>query len=728
LGGALLDHTVFFGANLAGANLRSASLRFATLAAAELEGADLHCADLRYARLNHADLTGANLHDALLDYADFTGANLDNANLCGAHLRYAKSLTPTQLEQARTDDSTTLPLHFFEPVPPLRRSRQTKARRRRSRIAGVLSIGLIGAVAPFGLVWQPQHPNSQAAPMIAPARPVTPILASLTPAMLTPEPRVEASIDARRLGPASLTAVSLYPTVLTRDSAALASETSPNTSPSVPAQRLSVGHVTDHLTSSMPEVKTAAEVPLERLVRVAASASDFLNDAPSRLVAAVPATMKLPVREKAAQGPAIVAPPSQDPLTLIVSLSQQKIDVYRGTALVVSSKVSSGKRGYDTRGGVFSILEKHRHHHSNLYSGAPMPWMQRMTWSGTALHGGVVPGYPASHGCVRLPFSFAPKLFQMTNVGENVVVAHDRVAPKPIEHPTLFQPARAEPQVSLALAGQEDVAPDAVAVLSRQSPEQFEADAYDAADDVPTAPLRILITRRTERDRIIAVQYLFASLGYLKRQNFTGRVGAETIAAIKEFQKANGLRATGEYSDTLAKTVYRVSGKAEPPEGHLYVRQDYNRVFDMPVAIRNPAQTLGTHVFTAMMSPPGSTRSPWMGVSLDGDDSASVLDRIDIPDEVHREISARLTPGSSLIVAETSVNSAILREGDDFIVWSNDVRLAAVPDSRQTKQVKIKKAKTKQAKPAAVGKRRAVAKRRSYSPGLYGGFWSFRRW
>ena len=120
-------------------------------------------------------------------------------------------------------------------------------------------------------------------------------------------------------------------------------------------------------------------------------------------------------------------PPGLEPLTLVVSLREQKLDVYRGTGLVISSKVSSGKRGYDTKAGVFSILEKQRYHHSNLFSGAPMPWMQRLTWSGTALHAGIVPGYPASHGCVRLPFSFAPKLFQITTLGENVVVTGDRV-------------------------------------------------------------------------------------------------------------------------------------------------------------------------------------------------------------------------------------------------------------------------------------------------------------
>ena len=129
-----------------------------------------------------------------------------------------------------------------------------------------------------------------------------------------------------------------------------------------------------------------------------------------------------------------------DPLTIIVSLPNQRAKVYRGTSVVTSTAVSTGKRGYATKAGVYSILEKRRRHFSNLYAGAPMPWMQRLTWTGTALHAGAIPGYPASHGCIRLPYSFAPKLFKMTEVGAQVVVAHSMVTPKPISHPALFQP------------------------------------------------------------------------------------------------------------------------------------------------------------------------------------------------------------------------------------------------------------------------------------------------
>jgi peptidoglycan hydrolase-like protein with peptidoglycan-binding domain len=313
----------------------------------------------------------------------------------------------------------------------------------------------------------------------------------------------------------------------------------------------------------------------------------------------------------------------------------------------------------------------------------------------------------------------------MTNVGENVVVAQNRVVPKPVEHPTLFQPPAAEPQVSLALAAHDTLATDAGTVPALQDPEPAGLDAVSS--DPPSAPLRILITRRTERDRIIAVQYLLASLGYLKPQNFTGRVGDETIGAIKAFQKANGLRATGAYSSELARQVYLAAGKSEPPPAHLYVRQDFRSLFDMPVALRNPERPLGTHLFTAMTPPPGKTKTPWMGLSLEGDDSTSVLDRIEIPDEARREISAQLTPGSSLIIAETSVNSALLREGDDFIVWTKDAPpKAASPEMRQAKVKKANRAKAYLLGRSKVQAPQRTIKRRAEPQGF--GLFGFGRW
>ena len=499
-------------------------------------------------------------------------------------------------------------------------------------------------------------------------------------------------------------------------------------------------------------------------------------------------------------------PANGEPMTLIVSLSQQKLDVYRGLTLVTSSNVSTGMRGYATKAGVFSILEKRRMHHSNLYSGAPMPFMNRITWSGTALHAGVVPGYPASHGCIRLPFSFAPKLFGITTVGDNVIVTRDRPAPQLIEHANLFQPmpppaapavvkqdkppkresrneavpmapvtthpgklarvdvpgrttdvpstleaeaigtksaapkttdpeavedthahafdpfagqaserpdrrdakdvaakatghaldeenapepsiakvaaapakpspapesaaampatpiaeaqaakpklvesaalpavsmadtAPAEPKpaesvvpsaeiaaveakpsdgteaASAANAEEPPPAAQTLAALPQMNAAQASVSAQDdtppsvvaaklmagakeaailAAEPRSTAPLRILVTRRTQRDRIIGVQQIFADMGYLERQEFDGTLGKTTVAAIKTFQKGQGMPATGALNDDLVKKIYEVAGRGEPPAGHLYVRQEFGRVFDAAVSFKDPETPLG---------------------------------------------------------------------------------------------------------------------------------------
>ena len=188
------------------------------------------------------------------------------------------------------------------------------------------------------------------------------------------------------------------------------------------------------------------------------------------------------------------------------------------------------------------------------------------------------------------------------------------------------------------------------------------------AQERPPAPLRILVTRRTKRDRIISVQYVLSEMGYLEPQKFSGRLGKGTITAIKAFQKGNGLRETGVVDNELAKEIYRVAGKAEPPEGHLFVRQDFRPLFDVPIAFRNPEQTLGTHVLIALNFAPGDTTTQWMAISLEGDDAAGVLDRIRIPDDIRQKISERLNPGSSLIIGERARKATTLWLGASKIL------------------------------------------------------------
>jgi peptidoglycan hydrolase-like protein with peptidoglycan-binding domain len=451
-----------------------------------------------------------------------------------------------------------------------------------------------------------------------------------------------------------------------------------------------------------------------------------------------------------------------EPLTLVISLRDQKMDVYQGITLVTSTKVSTGTRSYPTKAGVFSILEKQRYHHSNMYSAAPMPWMQRLTWSGTALHGGVVPGYPASHGCIRLPFSFAPKLFNVTAGGENVVVAHDRPKPALIDHPVLFQPTLPAP---IDARKQADANSTEYKVLDKASEDQSVDTAKPTTHEMPTektndpladpsdksstdnpvivtvessAPLRILVTRQTERDRIIDVQYQLASMGYLTPQKFTGRLGAETVAAIKAFQKANGMVGTGTFDDSLAKQIYKVAGKEEPAKGHLFVRQQFRPVFDVPVSLQNPEQSLGTHLFTALFVA-GDTKSRWMAISLEGNDAVRVLDRIEIPTDIRQKIAEKLTPGSSLIVAEKSINSAILPEGGDFLVSANDApvvaqkiktKVVAQKPEAKPKHVRSAQAKFKRSNTSArsktwarnntLARRDTFASRNSWDAGPYG--------
>ena len=761
----MLDHASLCGANLAKANLSGASLRFAILEAATLEAADLSGADLSHARLDRADLSGANLSGALLDYADFFGANLANANLCGARLRYAENLSPAQLGQGRVSDATILPFHPKEGAgQPWTRGRSRTPNRLSIWIAGLL----IGALACMGLVWQLLERGetaSRASLVIAAATPVAaspsavgapaePLVATASarvaaatpkdvppsPEVFAPDLRVETSEASLLVAAAPGLQAALHPAPPAPNRPAAAPQ-----GVSIVARRLPDA---TELRTREPLVPLR-EVSPPRLALSTLSAL-VLSDAEPPVVEATPPTLTLAVRELASEvqpgGAANTAtPPGLEPLTLVVSLREQKLDVYRGTGLVISSKVSSGKRGYDTKAGVFSILEKQRYHHSNLFSGAPMPWMQRLTWSGTALHAGIVPGYPASHGCVRLPFSFAPKLFQITTLGENVVVTGDRVVPKLIKHETLFQPAARVAEAAVAFSGQDELATGIIPTAAAAENIEQGANGVDAALQSPAAaPLRILVTRRTERDKIIDMQYLLALLGYLKPQNFSGRLGDETQTAVKAFQKANGLRETGAFSADLAKKVHAVAGKPTPPVGHLFVRQDFRSVLDAPIAFLDPERSLGTYVFTALGFAPESGEARWMAISLEGGDPAEVLDRIQIPANLRQEISERLTAGSSLIVADTSVNSAILSQGEDFMVLAKVTpATAGEPRETETKAGATKKAKPKQAKAApttpAVVKPRIATKllreppkraagRPVYRPDLYGGFGLFRRW
>ena len=133
-------------------------------------------------------------------------------------------------------------------------------------------------------------------------------------------------------------------------------------------------------------------------------------------------------------------PKPTGPLVLVVSTSKQTVTVYDDGKQIAKSPISSGTSSNPTPTGIFSILEKNRYHYSNLYGGAPMPFMQRVTNSGVALHAGDLPGYPASHGCIRLPYSFARSLFGITDVGARVIISDEDLTPAEFNSPALIAP------------------------------------------------------------------------------------------------------------------------------------------------------------------------------------------------------------------------------------------------------------------------------------------------
>jgi len=151
----------------------------------------------------------------------------------------------------------------------------------------------------------------------------------------------------------------------------------------------------------------------------------------------------------------------QGPLIIAVSIEQQKVRVYDANGLFAESPVSTGMKGHSTPMGVFSVIQKNKMHRSNIYSGAPMPYMQRITWSGVAMHAGVLPGYPASHGCIRMPMAFAVKMWNWTRMGARVIITPGQITPANFSHPMLVA-QKVLPQPLIA----NDPATDAPAVKS----------------------------------------------------------------------------------------------------------------------------------------------------------------------------------------------------------------------------------------------------------------------
>lgn len=243
---------------------------------------------------------------------------------------------------------------------------------------------------------------------------------------------------------------------------------------------------------------------------------------------------------------------------IVVSVPDQRVDVYDGTVRIGSSRISTGKRGYDTPEGIFSVIQKNKHHRSNIYNNAPMPFMQRLTWSGIALHAGNVPNYPASHGCIRMPYGFAKKLWGITNRNAQIVVNRSRRRPKAFEHATLFQP---RPRKPVHVAGK----------ISALTIDGLTIDQVSGRDSVVLNTVKAEHFARElraiyhpnigarQRAHVRLTQRLLGYLGYgIKRPD--GDLGPITRRAIKSFQKAQGMKQTGRPSKKLSTRLYTEVG------------------------------------------------------------------------------------------------------------------------------------------------------------------------
>ena len=247
------------------------------------------------------------------------------------------------------------------------------------------------------------------------------------------------------------------------------------------------------------------------------------------------------------------------PLQIIISIADQQISLYDNGAPIARSSVSTGVQGHPTPLGVFSVISKERWHRSNIYSGAPMPYMQRITWSGIALHAGVVPGHPASHGCIRLTNDFAIRLWHLTRRGTRVIIARDDVRPVEIANSHLF--------VSK---------PKAASV----SPEFSAATVAGNNNNTATATYGPLLS----------------SAG---------------TPEVTDLQIPGSIPAGVAPQKVVPISVF-VSRKLSK----LLVRQGFTPLFDVPVKIQNPEQPLGTHVFTAMDYQNAGASIRWTVVSL----------------------------------------------------------------------------------------------------------------
>jgi flagellar motor protein MotB len=418
-----------------------------------------------------------------------------------------------------------------------------------------------------------------------------------------------------------------------------------------------------------------------------------------------------PRQARPAQPPEAVAPrDAGEPIMAIVSIKSQQVTFYDADGWILRAPVSTGTKERETPAGVFTVVEKKEDHRSNMYDDAWMPHMHRITWNGIALHGGPLPGYAASHGCVRMPFGFAQKLFGKTGIGMRVIISPNDAAPVELSHPALFMPS--QNAVAAAPARAEALAREAAEAARAVDAAKKAAVAAARETASLTASLRKLSSLKARADADLAsadkaVQRMALATATTdqakaqaeeQRQKAASRAeeaGKRLDAAMAEAKSKPGAAAAKDAVKTAeaakaatAKAaldaklaVVPVSIYISRATQKLYVRRNtkkpwpdggevYDSSIEVPITIRNPEKRIGTHVFTAMAR--NDTGLRWSAVTIDhGDDAKGALDRITIPQGVLDRIAPTALPRSSIIISDEPLSAETNYRTEFVAVLSN---------------------------------------------------------
>jgi hypothetical protein len=396
-----------------------------------------------------------------------------------------------------------------------------------------------------------------------------------------------------------------------------------------------------------------------------------------------------------------------EPIMAIVSIKTQQVTFYDAEGWILRAPVSTGVEERETPAGVFAVIEKDKNHHSSMYDDAWMPHMQRITWNGLALHGGPLPGYAASHGCIRMPFGLAEKLFGKTRIGMRVIISPDDVAPVEFSHPALLTPnaealaaASAHAETFVREAAEDANAAvetkKAAATAARETASltsslhklellKRSADAAFASADKALAAAKTDQAKALAEDRKQKAAAKATEAGTkLDTAKADAKPKLSSAAAAKDAAKAAETKeiASAKAASEAKLPLEPVSVYISRATQKLYVRRNTHKpapdgggeVFDatieVPVTIRNPEKPIGTHVFTAMALKDAGLR--WTAVTIDdADDAKDALDRITIPQNVLDRIGPTALPRSSIVVSDEPLSAETNYRTEFVAVLSN---------------------------------------------------------